>query len=156
MYELKNKIQSNINSLIHININGLKNKSSNLETVLYNFSSCKYLCLTEHHLLNSDYNSFCLNNFKIASIYCRDSSWGGSLILIRETDFVRRPDIECLSQTGHIECAAIDTKIKTELTCIVCIYRPPSGELSVFFSTLQKIFLLAKKQKKKINTLRGL
>jgi exonuclease III len=127
---------------MHININGLPNKSNKLETVISDISNCKFLCVTEHHLFSSDYQSFKLNDFKICSIFCRDSSWGGSMILARDFDITRRNDIENLSQIGHIECSAIDTKINNELTCIVCIYRPPSGNISTFMDVVRIFFAM--------------
>lgn len=136
--------------LIHININGLLNKTFKLETTLQNFPYCKFLCITEHHLVSSDYKSFIMNNFKIASIFSRNSSWGGSLILTKNIDFTRRTDIELCSQSGHIECSAIDTKFNMEFVTVLCVYRPPSGNFSIFTTQLKKIIALCNKQKKKV------
>jgi exonuclease III len=146
----QSNITINLMSLIHININGLNNKTTQLEAALSNYVNCNLLCLTEHHLTASEYGSFILDNFRISSIFCRGTSWGGSAILTRNIETVRRQDIETLSILGHVECSGINVVIGNELICIVCIYRPPSGDMLPFMNTIRSILKSCAKQRYKI------
>ena len=72
--------------LIHQNINGLLNKIDILEFSIINDESPDVLCLTEHHMKESQIDSMLINGYNCVASYCRPSkkSGGGVCILIKD------------------------------------------------------------------------
>ena len=124
---------------MHFNINGLKNKTQLLESEICDMKNLNFLCITEHQLTGGDFNDINISNYKIASIFSRnDAKCGGSLIMTN-VDFIENVIIKNMSRERHFECSAIDTDIGNLKCTIVCIYRPPTGNLELFFKLFEKI-----------------
>lgn len=89
----KNKEQINDFTIVHFNMQSVRNKLLLIETELV---SRKYdvVCMSEHFLSSTEINCFNLDNYKLASYCVRDKSRGGSLILCqKELFFINREDL---------------------------------------------------------------
>ena len=133
---------------MHYNINGLKNKTHVFEYEIKDFENLQYLCITEHHLPYGDYSNFAISEYKMCSIFARQHKKCGGALIMSNKDCLERSDIIKLSVEGHFECCAVDTSIADKNCTIVCVYRPPSGDIKMFFKLFEKVGNMIKKSKR--------
>ncbi|RVE51307.1 hypothetical protein evm_004111 [Chilo suppressalis] len=130
------KEKSKYLNIVHQNIQGFSGKD--LEVCLFlNAKNIRILCITEHWL--RDYELVMnLDNYTVASSFCRKSAIrGGSLIILQnDLKYKERSDIVSLSVERNIElsCVELDEMI------IICVYRPPSGNYTQFESAMEDAF----------------
>lgn len=75
-----------------------------------------------------------INGFKLASSFCRDKGYGGAAIyLYQDVKYQVRDKINKLSVSGVFECDCIECNLEHTTCIIATIYRPPKGDLTVFF-----------------------
>ena len=89
-----------INSItvFHQNIQSITNKSDELSINLQmNHIRPHLICLTEHHLKESEITKFSLDGYKLASSFCRRESLGGGVcILISNNIIFQTTDLKIL------------------------------------------------------------
>ena len=95
-------------TLYHQNICSLINKVDEISIILqrYQFSP-HFICLTEHHLKGTEISSISLEDYTLASSFCRKlSSGGGVCIFIKNNLKYKQLDLSqfCLEKTLEI-CA---------------------------------------------------
>lgn len=136
--------------LLHYNIQGIKNKFSELEIFLNTSNmDIKIICLNEHNL--SSANSVYLNKldkFKLADGFFREKSRGGSCILVNnDLDFEVRDDLAFMNEECTFEGSFIEIKV---MNCIVvALYRIPNCSVAkVFLDKLRCLFLKLEKEPK--------
>jgi hypothetical protein len=128
-------------SLLHLNIRGLTNKTTQLECILSQNNNVKIVCLTEHFLKHGDYSNICIGEYILATCYSRkNSTKGGSCIFIHKTlQFLERIDFKNMSLEFEFECVSVDVTIDNLIYSIVCIYRSPIGNLDLYYDKLESI-----------------
>ena len=133
--------------MCHINVQSILNKLESLEFML-NKENVDVLCLTEHWL-DAD-TALCLQikGYSLLSCFCRNSKiHGGSLILVKNNlkhNFKGFNNIENASIEAHSElCGIFNDKY-----CIVCCYRPPSGNMDIFTDSVSSALSMAYKRGK--------
>lgn len=118
------------------------------------------LCVTEHWILNSNINHVVVPNFKFASYFARSNcTHGGSLICVRSKSNLNFNEISTfkkLSVECHIEMCGISVKLEeNDKVVIFCVYRPPNGDLKIFFSRLTSALNFVTKNKYRYTILCG-
>jgi hypothetical protein len=98
------------------------------------------ICLTQHHLNESEITKFSLNGYKLASSFCsRESLGGGVCILISNNIIFQTTDLKQFCHEKSLEICAIKLHLKTTKLIIFCIYRAPAGNLKQCYDTLENI-----------------
>jgi hypothetical protein len=133
----KSKRVNNI-TVYHQNIQSITNKSDKLSINLQlNHIRPHLICLTEHHLKESEITQFSLDGYKLASSFCRRESLGGGVcILISNNIIFQSVDLEQFCHEKTLEICAVKLHLKTIKLIILCIYRDPNRD----FMTLWRIF----------------
>ena len=71
----------------------------------------------------------------VASYFARKSARGGVFIMARkELKFISLDNINKLSIESHFEITAV--KLLESNSIIVCLYRPPNGDINIFYDKL--------------------
>ena len=98
------------------------------------------LCVSEHWITKDNILGINLPGFKLASHFSREKHiHGGSAILIRdnfrfrEISCLRACSVECIIELCGV-CLYVND---TDKVAICCVYRPPSGDIIVFFNQLE-------------------
>lgn len=100
--------------------------------------------ITEHWLKKGE--SIVIPGYSILSIYCRtESVHGGTLILVNQ-HFLNKNDFVNVSKYDHL---IVEKEFEFSILCnlessvfIICIYRPPSADLTQFIYRLEDLLLL--------------
>ena len=125
-----------------LNIRSIRHKFGQLEMHLNEFSKKpEVLCITESWLTNNEIPYVMLEGYKIASFYCRtQKNAGGCIIFVKNGIQILDFDLLKFSSESNIECCGtqIICPNKTFLN-IMCVYRPPKGELKIFCSNMENI-----------------
>lgn len=128
--------------IIHQNIQSIGNAVEQLEIFLQDHEDCKVLCLSEHWKTEEQLNNYSIPNFNLVSKFCREENkHGGCAIYVAEhlKNFHNKKNVGKISETGHIECAAVEGKVGDDRTVIINVYRPPNGDIKIFLEKIDKI-----------------
>lgn len=135
-------------TIFHQNICGIKNKINELIVSILEIKP-HIICLTEHHLCDTDSNSSFLPNipnYKLAAIYSRTKLKGGGVcIYILDSFEYTYVDLHKYCKEQDLEIVAIKFKWHMTSFIIFCIYRAPSGNLDYFYEQLEIYFELCLK-----------
>jgi hypothetical protein len=139
--------------IIHQNIRCLTNKVYQLEAILQSVELMHVVCLTEHWKKSEELTSIKIMNYGLSSSYCRKNKiHGGASIHVHNT--VKAAELSSLVNLSIemvIEIAAIEI-VEYKLV-IICIYRPPSGDVTVFLDRLSTLLNLINDEHVNNNTL---
>lgn len=133
-------VQNNNINIMHVNIQGLAKKVSLMEVLLNELDvAVEILCITEHWMCEDEIKMLSICNLKLFSHFSRQfKKRGGSCILVNNKfQCERYGQLEDVSVEGIVECSAV--KLVGANILILSIYRPPSGDIEIFFDTLLKI-----------------
>jgi len=98
------------------------------------------LCLTEHHLRDHEINSTCIKYYNLGAKYCRKSrKYGGVSIFVHEGLLFSTVELNGFCRDQDLEVCAVKLHISSFVFCILCVYRPPTGNFSCFLSSLGSI-----------------
>lgn len=128
--------------LLLLNIQGLNfSKIDELFMCTSIFKNLNILCLTETHAKNNTISNLIIDDFELASLYCRTRhECGGVGIWLKSHMSFKKIDLFRFCQEKHIEICGVLVKNENNMdTIIIACYRSPSGELSIFFDTLYEI-----------------
>ena len=121
--------------IFHQNIRGLYNKVDELLDLWTKYFP-HILCLTEHHLYDHEINSIYVNGYTLGAKYCRKRyKYGGVRILVRKGLAFSTLMLDKFCR----EVCAVKLHIFSLVFCILCVYRPPSGNISYFLNSLESI-----------------
>ena len=117
-----------------------KHKTLELELVTKNINPKPLcICITEHWYTAPEKSFMKLEEYAVISAWTRrDTKHGGSCIFVKkgveaeELEYLNNKSIE-----GHIECSSIVCRAVKSI--VLCIYRPPTGNLNSFFENLTEI-----------------
>jgi hypothetical protein len=125
--------------IFHQNIGGLHKKTDEL----LNFWTTELphiFCLTEHHLSDHEISSTCIKNYNLRAKYCRKShKHGGESIFVHETLLLSTIELTEYCNDNDLEICAAKLHISSSKFCILCLYRPPTGNFAYFLSSLESI-----------------
>lgn len=161
MARTKNDITNNTKSeshnhsirLLHQNIAGLLNKLPLIEICLNEFNdshkSIQILCFSETFVKANDEVNVCLNDFILATSYSRKKkNRGGVCILIKKNlEYKLIQLCHVMSIDKIFECCGIEIPL---YNCIIlCIYRTPRSNITIFFYKLELLLHKIWDRKKK-------
>lgn len=119
----------------------LKSKTSELEAVLDGMERKPlYVAITEHWYTRMEIQCMNIRGYQRISAFGREGRMhGGSGIFVAECvgDSLEVTEIVEKSVDGDLECSSILSK--SSRLIIICIYRPPGGNMDVFFVNLAEI-----------------
>lgn len=122
-------------SILHVNIRSLRANHLHLEEFVatkFNIQP-SFVCLTEHWLNEDELSFYQINNYAPITCFCRKNFKNGGCLILTANSFVGKikikENLNNLSIEKVFECAAIETSIDDKSIVIVCIYRPPSGNI---------------------------
>lgn len=129
---------------MHLNVQSLNNKIDLLHLTLNDLGKkVKVLCFTEHWLSNEQMSCVNIEGYSMIDSFCRDSGEHGGCVIFVDIGELRNAKslnrISKLSVKKNIECSAV----KFYDYCILNVYRPPSGNFSVFLEVLSDILFKA-------------
>lgn len=133
-------------NILHQNIAGVLNKIFPLKIALEELrmkqKAIDVICLTEHFIKNGEEDNLVIRGYKLAATYSREKAHrGGACILLRNGLICEKIDwLSDLCEENKFECCGITLKQCNVI--IVCMYRTPNSDLSVF---LHKLELMLKK-----------
>jgi len=126
----RNRIKR-INSITfhHQNIRSITNKSDELSINLQmNHIRPHLICLTEHHLKESEITKFSLDRYKLASSICRRESLGGGVcILISNNIIFQSNDLGKFCHEKTFEICAVKLHVKMIKLIIFAFIEPQQG-----------------------------
>lgn len=110
-----------------------------LDIFLSNYKDCIAIGVTEHWKTSEQINQYGLQNFYLATSFCRreENRHGGSAIFIRN-GIVSTPKHEIAKKSIErvIECCACEVIINNLRVVIMCVYRP-GDNFGLFISRLE-------------------
>ena len=146
--EIINKNTVNLR-IFHQNIWGLTKKMEELITHLSNrvpHVLCfrqhlpHVLCFRQHHLKEFEINNTCINHYNLGAYYCRITrKLGGVGIFVHDTLSYTSIDLNEYCNEQDLEACALKLKISNNVFCILCIYRPPTGNFATFIHLFQSL-----------------
>ena len=93
------------------------------------------ICLTEHHLKQTEINNFSLKGYKLASEFCRKKiRGGGACILINKALSYSTIELNQYCHEKTLEMCAIKLHLKSFKLIVLCVYRAPTGDINLFLS----------------------
>ena len=127
-------------SVMHQNVQSIGNCVDRLNVMLQENPECDILCISEHWKNAEQLQRFALENFRLASYFCREEGYGGAAIYVRKHINTRnRKKLEALSIKGVFECACIECDLQGEQFVFVAVYRPPKSEVKEFFQQMENL-----------------
>nr|CAI5841160.1 unnamed protein product [Callosobruchus analis] len=138
--------------IIHLNVCSLLNKFNEIELLLKD-KSPDVLCITETWLPPSAVPTASLDGYELISHFCRCQYIHGGCAIYAKCNSKAKgiPFIAQQSEEKHIEACGLtlQSEAQQDEIIIICVYRPPSGEISIFLNNLANILisLLTKKTK---------
>lgn len=129
-------------NLYHQNIQCLKNKINQLEIEL-NEHNIDILCLTETWVQPCELDAIHINGYIKKSNYCRNVYNNGGISIFHKSSLnIGIDEITALtkfSRDKDIELAGIEMVVDHKKIKIVTIYRSPTGDINIFFETLEML-----------------
>lgn len=106
--------------------------------------------ISEHFICHQDIDNFSFPNYTTITYFSRNLHiHGGTLIMAKTSLHCKQVDaIKSLSEECHIEMCAVSFCLNENKTILIVVYRPPSGDIHMFFNLLTQALLLANKLSK--------
>ena len=98
------------------------------------------LCFSEHWLCNDEIPYTKIHGYSVATSFCRNKGQhGGVAIMVKEKfSYIVISEISLMSVPYQCELCGI--KVRNAEIVVVSVYRPPSGDLNVFYRVLNMLF----------------
>lgn len=142
MTETCHSENKNCLSILHLNINRIRNKLLLLEALLdveLKFKPC-FICITESWLKPSEETSIRLSGYQIVSSYSRSINLGGGCIMFARDDIAKNCEVcnvERYNVEKLFEVCCVSIQIETYKIFITTMYRSPSSDTKKFLSQLE-------------------
>lgn len=125
-------------SLFLLNIHSARDKADELLVLLSDLNMPSFVLLTEHWLKEDEL--YYLSEYKTVSRFCRVRGYGGTAILVHNC-FLEKFDVESVNcydflQRAH-EFEFSVAHVRKLNVFIICLYRPPLGNLEEFLNSLE-------------------
>lgn len=127
-------------SIIHQNVQSLKNSINIINHLTEQHEDCKILCITEHWQKKTQIGALGLNNFKLGSSFCREGGYGGAAIYLhKDIQFMQRKKICDMSVEDIFECASVECKMEGMCFIIISLYTQPKKDMDSFVKKLESV-----------------
>nr|CAI5853961.1 unnamed protein product [Callosobruchus analis] len=105
------------------------------------------LAISEHHITNDELSNICFEGYKVTEYFSRTNHKnGGTAIIVRSTLEYNLANLSSLSVEGHSEICGINFTLDLRTVCIIVVYRPPSGDMNIFFETIVQALIKSSRQ----------
>lgn len=133
--------------ILHLNIQSIRNKTSELEIFLKDHSY-NFLLINEHWCTDDEINYVSINNFNLISKHCRTTLAHGGVAIYALWDYacIVLEQINKISIDVHCEITAIEY-LNTRL---MTVYRSPNGDFDIFLEKLHTALNLITRSNKMI------
>lgn len=122
-------------NVVHQNIQGFASKELEIDLFLQ-CSDIHIFCASEHWLKGHEFMFNFKNHNVVSSFYRKTANRGGSLIMVKHNiKSKERKDIVDMSIERQIELSCVEL----ERFIIVCVYRPPSADYSLFETVMDEV-----------------
>ena len=131
LHKVRQNVQINICT---INVQSMNNKISNLE-IFTSREKPNFLCITEHWCEDDNIDMMTIQGYNLVAGSCRQRVvHGGSAIFMKSDKETIVKKINCseYSVELHVEVCACIVDRGSEKVGIICIYRPPTGDIGLF------------------------
>ena len=127
-------------TLFHQNIRGLTiNKIDEISIYLCN-KPTHILCLSEHHLDMKQIEKTLIPTYIFSAHFCRNIfKKGGVCIFTHKTINYMTLNLTKFCKEKDLEICATELHLQYHKSCIMAIYRRPSGDFQYFLNTLEDI-----------------
>ena len=136
-------ISKNRNNIIlyHQNVQSLNNKIDELSTIMHkNCIGPHFVCLTEHQMKETEITNISLEGYTLAACFCREKFRGGGVCIFTYKNLVfQKMDLNQFCDEKVMEICAVKLNFTSSKLIIFCVYRSPRGDLTAFFSLIEKI-----------------
>lgn len=125
--------------LCHQNLQSIGNSADKINFMLKQ-ENPHIFGVTEHWKTKDVLETYGISGYKLISSFCRKDGYGGSAIYsVNEVKCLEKPEIRNCAVENIIECAGVELRISdTKIICLI-VYRPPKGNIELFFEKLSKI-----------------
>lgn len=131
---------------MNLNIQSITNKVDRFNLCM-NTVKADVVCITEHWLSASLVKKLAMDNYNIASSFCRESSRGGGVMILTANNlqYKRVEEIDRQAEEKILEVTAVFVPVENSL--IVSMYRTPNrGNIHNFMEKLNNILLYISKE----------
>ena len=133
----------NMNNIIlfNQNVQSLTNKIDDLSKILHrNHIDPHFVCFSEHHLKETELSKISLDGYTFATGYCRENSLGGGVCTFTKQKLVHQIiDLSKYCCVKLLEICAARFQLKSFKLIILCVNRPPTGNLKQFYVLKENI-----------------
>ena len=107
------------------------NKMDELSIILHNnYIDPHFVCFSEHHLKDTELSKTSFKGYTLAAGYCRENSPGGGACIFTKNNLVYQTiDLSKYCSEKLLAICAIRYQLKSFKLIILCVYRPPTGNL---------------------------
>ena len=113
-----------------------------MEDLLEENLECKVLCVTEHWKTTTQLENYGIVGYNLITSFCRkeENRHGGSAIYANKNiQCITRKDINSVSVEGIFECCGCECRIQNKRIIVICLYRPPNGNINDFLSRIESV-----------------
>ena len=124
--------------IFHQNIRGLRHKGDELLIALSNINPL-VLCLSEHRLSNDEIKHMHMNQYSLGAHFSRSKyTHGGVAIYVLDDILFHDLDLTLYTKEKDFEACALKLHNLSINLLILCIYRSPSGDFTIFLNNWSK------------------
>lgn len=126
-------------TIVTFNIRGLAaNLQKFNDEILETSLTCDIIGMTETKLESSFTHLYNVNNYNLFT-QNRNRDGGGVCVYVCESHSGSLIPELCFTEP-YLECVAVKVNIRGEICLAACLYRPPKGNISLFFDKLEQLF----------------
>ena len=130
---------SNSITIFHQNICGVKGKTDELISSM-SPNSPHILCFSEHRLKNFELDQINVDGYRLGAAYCRQVVKRGSVyIFVQKNLKYTNVDLGKYCKDQDIQVCVLKLKSAFFNTCIMTVYRAPTGNFNLFLNRLDDI-----------------
>lgn len=117
------------------------NSVDKINELIKDNQDCKFLCITEHWKSVEQLTNLSIKDFKLGASYCRKNKQHGGCAVYVHKNISLSPlnQIIKMSVKYEAEYAAVECSVNNNKFTIISVYRPPSGDINIFLSSIESI-----------------
>jgi exonuclease III len=149
--KLKQEQNNTVVTVFHQNVQSINNKLLELNVIVQTeLEKVDVLCLSEHWLREEYIKLISINEFKLTSNFSRSESiHGGTCIYVKHYLQTKEVNyIQGISKEKDFEMSAVE--IRDYDMIVVCVYRSPDGDFTIFLSSLESVIKKVQMRKKRL------
>ena len=102
------------------------------------------MCFTEHWLCNGEISCVDIDGYCLATGFYRGKGEHGGVLIMTKKNLLYQEIPEISLMSVILNCEVCGIRLRESGIVVVCVYRPPTGDMNVFYGVLSEIFDLLK------------